>query len=153
MTRYFFDTSALVKHYHAEAGTGAVDRIIGTAGVELLIARLTLVETISVFAMKVRTGEFDAAEFARLRGLFATHVARRRYQVFRLLNVHYDRARDLIVTHGLARQIRSLDALQLSVALQLHQVAPVDHFVSSDQRLCDIAALEGLAVINPELTP
>src|SRR4051794_40326329 len=47
MARYFFDTSALVKHYHAEAGTGAVDRIVGTAGVELLIARLTLVETIS----------------------------------------------------------------------------------------------------------
>jgi hypothetical protein len=32
-------------------------------------------------------------------------------------------------------------------------VAPIDHFVSSDQRLCEIAALEGLAVINPELTP
>jgi hypothetical protein len=26
----------------------------------------------------------------------------------------------------------------------------VDHFVCSDQRLCDIALLEGLAVINPE---
>ena len=62
MARYFFDTSALVKHYHAEAGTVAVDRIIGGAGVELLIARLTLVETISAFAIKVRTGEFDAAE-------------------------------------------------------------------------------------------
>jgi hypothetical protein len=59
-----------------------VDRIIGEAGAELLIARLTWVETISVFAIKVRTGEFDAGEFARLRGLFATHVARRRYQLY-----------------------------------------------------------------------
>jgi hypothetical protein len=81
-----------------------------------------------------------------------THVARQRYRVFRLLNVHYDRARDLIATHGLARQIRSLDALQLSVALQLHQAAPIDHFVCADRRPCDIALLEGLAVINPELT-
>src|SRR3954451_10568669 len=128
MARYFFDTSALVKHYHPEAGTVAVDRIINNPDAELLIARLTLVETISVFAIKVRTGEFDAAQFARLRGLFATHVTRRRYQVVRLLNVHYDRAQDLIVTHGLARQIRSLDALQLSVALQLHQVSSIDHF-------------------------
>jgi len=78
MARYFFDTSALVKHYHAEAGTDAVDRIINQPGVELLIARLTLVETISVFAIKVRTGEFDALDFARLRALFATHVARHR---------------------------------------------------------------------------
>ncbi len=139
-----------MKHYHAEAGTDAVDRLIGEPGAEILIARLTLVETISVFAIKVRTGEFDAAEFARLRALFAAHVARRPYQVFRLLNVHYDRARDLIANHGLRRQIRTLDALQLSVAIQLHQVAPIDRFVCTDQRLCEIASLEGLAIVNPE---
>jgi hypothetical protein len=150
MARSFFDTSALVKHDHAEAGTDTVDRLIGEPGAELLISRLTLVETISVFAIKVRTGEFHAAEFARLRALFAAHVARRRYQVFRLLNVHYDRARDLIVSHGLHRQIRTLDALQLSVALQLHQVAPIDQFVCADQQLCEIARLEGLAIVNPE---
>jgi uncharacterized protein len=150
MARYFFDTSALEKHYHAEAGSDAVDRIIGEPGAELMIARLTLVETTSVFAIKVRTGEFDAAEFARLRALFAAHVARRRYQVLRLLHLHFDRARDLIASHGLGRQIRTLDALQLSVALHLHQAAPVDQFVCADQRLCDIASLEGLAVLNPE---
>ena len=61
MSGYFFDTSALVKPYHAEAGTSAVDRIINEEGAELLIARLTLVEMISVFAIKVRTGEFDAS--------------------------------------------------------------------------------------------
>jgi uncharacterized protein len=151
MARSFFDTSALVKHYHAEAGTAAVDRIIGKPGAELFIARLTLVETISVFAIKVRTGAFDPPEFARLRGLFATHVARRRYQVVRLLNAHYDRAQDLVTSYGLTRQVRTLDALQLAVALHLHQMAPLDHFVCADQRLCDIAALEGLAVLNPEL--
>ena len=150
MTRYFPDTSTLVKHYHTELGTDAVDRIIGEAGAELLIARLTLVETISVFAIKIRTGEFDVLEFAWLRALFATHIARRRYQVFRLLNVHYVRARELIAHHGLQRQVRTLDALQLSVALQLHQTAPIDHFVCADQRLCEIAAREGLAVVNPE---
>jgi len=150
MTRYFLDTSALVKHYHSEVGTDAVDRIIDEVGAELLIARSTLVETISVFAITVRTGEFDALEFARLRSLFATHVAHRRYQVFRLLNVHYDRARELINTHGHQRQIRTLDALQLSVALQIHQTAPISYFVCTDQRLCDIASREGIAVLNPE---
>ena len=124
MARYFFDTSALVKHYHAEAGTETVDRLIDEPGAELLIARLTLVETISVFAIKVRAGEFDAVEFTRLRALFATHVSRRRYQVFRLLNLHYDRARDLVANHGLSRQIRTLDALQLSVAFTSTRRSP-----------------------------
>jgi predicted nucleic acid-binding protein len=153
MPRSFFDTSALVKHYHSETGTVAVDRIIGEPGASLIIARLTLVETVSAFAIKVRTGEFDAAEFARLRGLFATHVARRRYQVVRLLNVHYDRAQALIRNHGLVRQIRTLDALQLAVAVHLHEMIPIDRFVSADQRLCEVAALEGMVVINPELIP
>ena len=54
---------------------GPLDRVIDEPEAELIIARLTLVETISVFAIKVRTGEFDAAEFARLLGLFATHAA------------------------------------------------------------------------------
>jgi predicted nucleic acid-binding protein len=153
MARSFFDTSALVKYYHPETGTAAVDRLIGDPGAELVISRLTLVETVSVFATKVRTGEFNAAHFARLRGLFATDIARRRYRVVRMLNAHYDRAQDLIRSHGLARQIRTLDALQLSVALRLHQAAPLDHFVCADQRLCDLATREGLSVLNPELTP
>ena len=77
-------------------------------------------------------------------------MARRRYQVYRLLSVHYDRARDLIVNHGFHRQIRTLDALQLSIVLEAHQAAPIDQFVCADQRLCEIAVLEGLTVMNPE---
>jgi hypothetical protein len=50
-------------------------------------------------------------------------------------------------------QLRTLDALQLAVALRTHRVSPIDHLVAADQRLCDVAVLEGLAVINPELTP
>src|SRR5512142_3574790 len=152
MARSFLDTSALVKHYHAETGTAGVDRLISMLGAELLIARVALVETISAFAIKVRTGAFDPAEFARLRGLFATHVARRRYQVVRLLNAHYDRAQDLVTSYGLTRQVRTLDALHLAVALHLHRMASLNHFVCADQRLCDIATLEGLAVLNPELS-
>jgi hypothetical protein len=59
----------------------------------------------------------------------------------------------LIGIHGLVRQIRALDAVQLAVALLMHRVTPLDHFVCADQRLCDVAALEGLAVVNPELVP
>jgi predicted nucleic acid-binding protein len=149
MARCFFDTSALVKHYHLEDGTPEVDRLIGEAGAEIVISRLTLVETVSVFAIKVRTGEFDAADFARLEGRFSAEVARKRYRVARFLNAHYARAQDLIRSHGLVRQLRTLDALQLAVALHFHEAAPLDYFVCSDQRLCDVARLEGLAVVQP----
>jgi hypothetical protein len=66
------------------------------------------------------------------------------------LRLHLDRARELIRSYGLGRQVRTLDALQLSVALLFHRAAPIDQIICADQRLCDIALLEGLAVINPE---
>ncbi|HZW30431.1 MAG TPA: hypothetical protein VFF52_06950 [Isosphaeraceae bacterium] len=49
----------------------------------------------------------------------------------------------------MSRQLRTLDAIQLAAALHPHRSFPVDHFVCADQRLCDVAILEGLAVITP----
>ncbi|MFI5454369.1 MAG: type II toxin-antitoxin system VapC family toxin [Isosphaerales bacterium] len=65
-------------------------------------------------------------------------------------NAHYQLACTLIGQHGMTGQLRTLDAVQLAVALRLHQIAPIDQLVCADQRLCDIASLEGMAVINPE---
>src|SRR3954452_10326606 len=77
MARYFLDTSALIKNYHVESGTPDVQRIMTEPGAELLISRLALVETLSGFAAKVRTGVFPVQEFQRLRGLFLADVKRR----------------------------------------------------------------------------
>ena len=150
---YLLDTSALVKHYHAEVGTPKVRAILAEPGAELLIARLATVEILSGFATKVRTGVFPVPDYHRLRGLFLADVKRRLLRPVRLLNAHYQLAGDLITQHALGRQLRTLDALQLAVALRVHQATPLDHFVSADQRLCDVALLEGLTVLNPELTP
>jgi hypothetical protein len=66
----------------------------------------------------------------------------------RLLNGHYQIASDLIGKHAMSRQLRSLDAIQLAVVLHFHQSLPIDHFVCADQRLCDVATLEGFAIIH-----
>ena len=148
MARHFLDTSALVKHYHQENGTAQVNQIIDDPSSVLFISRLTLVEIVSGFAIKVRTGEFDDSEFDRLAALFSDHVARGHYRVVRLLNRHFVLAQGLIKTHGLTRQIRSLDAIQLAAALILHRTTPIDDFVCADLRLATVAALEGLSVID-----
>jgi predicted nucleic acid-binding protein len=150
MARYFMDTSALVKLYHAEVGTSTVRAIVAEPGGELLISRLAAVEMLSAFASKVRTGVFPVAGFQRLRGLFLADVKRRMLRPVRMLNADYQLAGDLIGLHGPSRQFRTLDALHLAVALRTHRAMTIDRFVCADQRLCDIAAAEGLAVINPE---
>ena len=42
------------------------------------------------------------------------------------------------------------DAIQRAVALSIQHPAAIDRFVCADRRLCDIAVLEGLIVVNPE---
>jgi len=46
--------------------------------------------------------------------------------------------------------LRTLDALQLSVALGFKRAGLVTVFVAADQKLCRVAMLEGFAVTNPE---
>jgi hypothetical protein len=53
MPRYFFDTSALVKRYHAENGTPEVRRLMTEPDAQCLISRLATVEMLSGFAGKV----------------------------------------------------------------------------------------------------
>jgi predicted nucleic acid-binding protein len=150
MARYFFDSSALIKYYHREAGSPRVQRMLGEADSEHFIARFTLVELLSGLAKKVRMGVITAREYGQLRRRFQADILQGLLGPIRMLNAHFDSAGDLIDKHGMSRRLRALDAIQLAVALHLHRTVPVDHFVCADQDLCAVASLEGLAVINPE---
>ena len=58
----------------------------------------------------------------------------------------------LVERYAFDLRLRALDALQLAVALQLWNHNLTDHLVAADTILCEIARLEGLSVINPELS-
>jgi predicted nucleic acid-binding protein len=139
----------LVKLYHAEVGTSTVRAIVAEPGGEYLISRLAAVEQLSAFASKVRTGVFPVADFHRQRGHFLADAKRRMLRPVRMLNADYQLAGDLIRMHGTTRQLRTLDALQLAVALRVLRAVQIDRYVCADQRLCDVAAAEGLTVVNP----
>src|SRR5438552_1531250 len=100
MPHYCFDTSALVKHYHTELGSTAVDRILGEPGSVFSIARLTLTEVPSVFAKKVRTGEIADADFDGLRLRFFADVRGRLLTPVRILNGHFEAAGALVAKYG-----------------------------------------------------
>ena len=131
MPRYFLDTSAVAKLYRTEAGSEVVDRIFSEPGSQQVISRLTIVEIETVFALKMRTGEIDHQ---------AVLIARRG-------------ARQLLIKYGATEALRTLDALQLSIALGLKRAGLATVFVGADQKLCRVAALEGFAVANPEQPP
>jgi predicted nucleic acid-binding protein len=149
MSRSYFDTSALVKNYHVESGTPQVQALLGNPNSEFFISRLAAVEMLSGFAGKVRTGYLSSTDYGILRKRFLSDVRKKTVRPLRVLNAHYQLASDLIGKHAMSRQLRTLDAIQLAVALHFHRSFPLDHFVCADQRLCDVARLEGLTVIQP----
>ena len=107
----------------------------------------------SVFAGKVRTGELSASAFTVLRKRFLNDAGSGRPKLIRLLVKHFKEADRLIGQHGLARRIRTLDALQLAVALDLHRRGLIDNLISCDKQLLSVAIAEGIPVTGRGSAP
>ena len=151
MPNYFLDTSALAKRYHKESGSEYMDRVIEQPGSRLLISHLSIVELESVLAIKTRTGEIDEEALQIARRRFGADIARQRLLVAPPVHErHFHSARKLLIQYGVAEGLRTLDALQLAIALDLRQLGEVDVLVAADQRLCKVASMAGCSAVNPE---
>ena len=128
-----------------------MERILEERGSWSFISHLSIVEMESVLAIKRRTGEIGepAMEIARRR--FRADLAQRRLAVAPpMLERHFHAARKLLIQYGVPEGLRTLDALQLAIALDLHQLGHVSVLVAADQRLCRVASMTGCASLNPE---
>jgi predicted nucleic acid-binding protein len=153
LPRYFLDTSAVAKLYRSEAGSEFVDRIFSDPASQHLISRLSIVEMESVFALKARTGEIDQRAVLIARRRLEADLAHSRLLVAAVNDDHFRGARKLLIKYGSTEALRTLDALQLSTTLVLARASLITVFVAADQKLCRVAALEGLDVTNPEQPP
>jgi predicted nucleic acid-binding protein len=152
MASYFLDSSAVIKLYQAEEGSAAVERIISEVNTPRFIARLTLVEVQRALARRLRAREISGQELDELRRGFYEDLLWRRFRVKEMTALHYRSAVRLIRQYAPQRTIpllRSLDALQLAVALDVRQQHGLDYFVAADKNLCAVAEAEHLSVINP----
>jgi hypothetical protein len=150
MKFYFHDTSALVKRYHLELGSSKIADILADPDSSHLISRLGLVEAISAFALKVREGHIQPADFLTYRKRLFADVRKRILNVARFRVLLFKEADRLLQKHGLSVKLRTLDSIQLAAVLDLRTRGMCDHMVCADANLCKIAADEGVAVINPE---
>ena len=148
MARAFLDTSALVKYYHPEEGTGAVTQFVQERNGRHYISRLGIVEAQHAFAIKLRTGDITETDFVGLRQRLLRDIAYDQFQLVRVIEPHYREAERLIVTYR-HRRCHTLDAVQLAVAIDLSRRGLTEYFVCADTRLCETAVEEGLVIINP----
>lgn len=150
MPDYFYDTSALVKRYHTERGTADVERLFADTSATHTVSRLGAIELLSAFAIKVRMGAVPASSMQTALAHFQSDHGGRIIRVLRMRGTHYRLADGLLLRYGVQLGLRTLDALQLAVALEQRQQGRLTHVVASDADFCAVAEAEGFAVINPE---
>ena len=152
MASYYFDTSALLKHYHPEQGTEAVRRLVHDPVSTCILSRLTLTEMQRAFARRARQRVISGDELKRLRGILYKDLQDRRFRLVRVREFHHHTAVRLFLKYWAQAPIpllRTADALHLAVALRLRDRDDLDYFVSADADLCEVAEAEQLRVINP----
>jgi len=149
MKLYFFDTSALVKHYHPEIGHKVVQTLFAQSDAKIVISTLTIVEMHSAMYKKVRTGELKLSEAKSVLGFMSQEIVSGKLNVTHLEIEHYRDAASLLSKYAPKHFLRTLDALQLAVALSLHRRNPLEAFVTADEDLARVAEIDGLPVLNP----
>ena len=148
MSKYFFDTSAVVKRYHLEDGSDLIDKLFAESDAEFVISDISIIEFYSALSLKVTVGEIDEENFMSLRKLFSQDIKRGLYEVAEFTNAEKLESTKLLLKYAKKHSLKTLDAIQLSVVKSVNQ-AEVKAVVCADEKFCKIITLEGFPVINP----
>ena len=151
---YFLDSSALVKRYVPETGSGWIQTLTEISAENILIiARITWVEVLSALARRQREGNLTISDLnlviQQLRFDLNTQ-----YRVVELDQLLIEQAGQLITQFPL----RAYDAIQLASGLRTHSAfasatATSLIFLTADAQLLTIAQSAGLTVDNPNAYP
>ncbi|MCL5997387.1 MAG: type II toxin-antitoxin system VapC family toxin [Chloroflexi bacterium] len=150
MTTFYLDTSALLKRYVHELGSSWIRAITSPgSGHALLTASITTVEVYSALARRKREGTVPAADCLAAANAFSIHAASE-YRFVEFTQTIILNARHLLDQYPL----RAYDAVQLASANVSNQTLkqaglPEIVFLTSDDRLIDVAKAEGLMTDNP----
>ncbi|MBI2877524.1 MAG: type II toxin-antitoxin system VapC family toxin [Candidatus Tectomicrobia bacterium] len=149
---YFFDTSALVKRYHREVGTDVVDAAFDNKDAFKMVSDFSVIEFYSAFAKKVRTGEITEDDFRKTIQEIAEDIRSGAIQLVFFGDYEKKEAAALIEKHGLSKNLRTLDAMQLAVMKSLG-LQSITHIYCADRTFTALIEEEGFSVINPEEPP
>lgn len=146
MSALYLDTSALVKRYLAELGSGWIEALTDkAAGNVVIVSHLTTVELFSALARRQRESTLKPADALILQTRFLADFERE-YLTIPLEKPVLRRARDLVSRYPL----RSLDGIQLASALEAASILGEQlTFLTSDKNLLAIAASNGFHTDDP----
>ena len=146
----FLDSNALVKLYHAEAGTENLICLLkeNVNDLILTIADISRIEFRSAFLKRVRTKEIKLEIVREVFSFFEDDLV-----MFNIIEVDEDvknLAINLLDNIAHEKGLRTLDSIQLSTAITTNQILPIDYFVTSDKNLSNVAE-DYFPIFDPEL--
>jgi len=145
----FLDTSAIVKIYHQEKGTGKFSKYLEGISEELFLTTsdITKIELHSALLKKYREKEISKKNLSEVFQLFDKDF--QKFNIIVVDRIIKNIALFVLDSMGIKYGIRTLDSLQLASAVFFNNYSKIDFFVSSDKKLLNIAK-EFFQVINPE---
>lgn len=141
MSQYFFDTSALVKRYLVETGSGWVNQIISQPARQIYISRLTETEVSAALTRRLNSTDTPGVLIKFDQDLLVSCIT----------VTITDSIIDDAVLLARTQRLRGCDSLQLATALEIAKDDASLIFVCSDIDLLTAAAAKGLQTENPEL--
>ena len=152
MADYYFDSSALVKAYIAEAGTHWVRTILDDPQHRISISALAEVEVISALTRRFKEGDLTQLEVDQACDELSQDCAP--YFVVDVTGQILEAA----ISNARNYSLRAYDAVQLASAIAVRTALLVTQgnvpdftLVSADHALNDAAGLEGLRVEDPNV--
>jgi predicted nucleic acid-binding protein len=151
VTHIYLDSSALVKQYIAEKGTGWIQKLLAvSARNTLYTVSVSPVEIVAAFFLRVRTSSISNAQAQQATSRLKLD-AQTKYNLIEISPSLVTSAINLAEY----QHLKGYDAIQLAAALALHQtrfslsLSPI-MFVSADKRLNEAAKTVGMVDIkNP----
>lgn len=145
----FLDSSALVKCYVDETGSGWTRSVLDDENNVVYVASLSRVETISALTRRFRRSDIAQQEFNVACEQFRLDLTTQ-FEKVGLTDPMIEEAASLAQTHGL----RAYDAVQLAAALETSRIASKVEatqltLVSADLELNAAALAEGFKVEDP----
>lgn len=150
---FCLDSSALVKRYAVETGTGWVRALCSQPNHVIAVALIGLVEVAAAVGGKLRGKIIDRATGDAILTSLKAEAATQ-YSLLDVDQYVVDEAIELTTR----RKLRGYDAVHLACALRLNRVLaenglPTLIFVAADNDLLKAAEDEGLETENPNLYP
>jgi predicted nucleic acid-binding protein len=145
----FLDTSALIKIYHREKGTEEISNYLSNASESLVltISDITKIELHSALMRRFRKGEISYNNLSETFQLF--DIDFRKFSIVTTDRFVKNLALYIIDSQGINNSISTLDSIQLASAVYSNSYSKIERFVSSDQKMLNVAK-EFFQVINPE---